>query len=60
MQEHSGQLPGASLAAPASSVGELYPELDGKLRKAFLKGEGIGGILPEMWEYGEEVGRESV
>ena len=39
---------------------ELYPELDGKLRKAFLKGKGIGGILPEMWEYGEEVGRESV
>ena len=41
-------------------LAELYPELDGRLRKAYLKGEGIGGILPEMWEYGSEAGRDSV
>lgn len=39
---------------------ELYPELDGRLRKAYMKGENIGDILPEMWEHGSETGRESV
>lgn len=39
---------------------ELYPELDGRLRKAYMKGEGIGGILPEMWEYGNSTGRDAM
>lgn len=39
---------------------ELYPELDGKLRKAFMKGESVGGILPEMWEHRSEAGRDAV
>lgn len=33
---------------------ELYPELGGRLRRAQLKGEGLSGILPEMWEYGKD------
>lgn len=39
---------------------ELYPELDGRLRKAYMKGEGIGGILPEMWEHGNTDRRDAV
>lgn len=39
---------------------ELYPGLDGRLRKAFLKGESVRGVLPEMWEHGSEAGRVSV
>jgi len=31
---------------------ELYPELDGKLRKAYMKGDTVHGLLPEMWEHG--------
>lgn len=33
---------------------ELYPEIDGTLRKTYMKGGSIRGILPEMWEHGEE------
>lgn len=28
---------------------ELYPQLDGKLRKAYMKGDDIRELLPEMW-----------
>lgn len=28
---------------------ELYPELDGALRKAYMKGEDMHGVLLEMW-----------
>lgn len=37
---------------------ELYPKLDGQLRKAYMKGEGISGILPKMWEHRSEAGRK--
>lgn len=39
---------------------ELYPDLDGLLRKTYMKGDSIHGILPEVWEHGEAPGRESV
>lgn len=39
---------------------ELYPELDGRLRKAYMKGEGVGGILPEMREHWEDLGGDSM
>ena len=35
-------------------LAELFPKLDGKLRKAYMKGEEVNGLLPEMWEHGEE------
>ena len=41
-------------------LGELFPALDGKLRKAYMKEESVHGILPEVWEHGSEVGWESL
>lgn len=32
---------------------ELFPELDGKLRKAQMKGAGVHGLLREVWEHGD-------
>lgn len=39
---------------------ELYPDMDGTLRKTYMKGESLRGVLPEVWEHGEEVGRDSL
>lgn len=36
---------------------ELFPQLDGKLRKAYMKGEDMRGLLHEVWEHGSEAGR---
>lgn len=33
---------------------ELYPSLDGKLRKAYMKGEDVRELLPQVWEHGSE------
>ena len=30
---------------------EVLPEQEGKLRKAYMKGESIHALLPEVWEY---------
>lgn len=32
---------------------DLYPENSGKLRKAYLKGVSVHGLLPEVWEHGD-------
>lgn len=31
---------------------ELYPTMDGTLRKAYMKGENINGLLPKVWRHG--------
>ena len=31
---------------------ELFPHLDGTLRKAYLKGENINALLPKVWQHG--------
>ena len=31
---------------------ELYPHMDGTLRKAYLKGENINVLLPKVWQHG--------
>jgi len=33
---------------------ELFPYLDGKLRKAYMRGDNVHGLLPKMWQYGDE------
>lgn len=39
---------------------ELYPELNGTIRKAFLKGDDLHGVLPFVWEPGSPPGRDNV
>lgn len=39
---------------------ELYPELSGTIRKSFLKGDDMHGVLPFVWEPGYTPGRDTV
>lgn len=36
---------------------ELFPALSGTIRKTFLKGESIHGVLPYLWKQGDTPGR---
>lgn len=35
---------------------ELYPDLAGSIRKAFMKGESVNAILPSVWRPGDAPG----
>jgi hypothetical protein len=37
---------------------ELFPKLDGQLRKAFMKGDAIHGLLHEVWGDRDTLGRD--
>ncbi len=39
---------------------ELFPALTGTIRKAFLKGDDLHGILPTVWEQGLPPGRDDM
>lgn len=39
---------------------ELYPDLAGSIRKAFLKGDDLHGVLPYLWREGSDPGREDM
>lgn len=39
---------------------ELFPELAGTIRLAFMKGESMYGVLPQVWEQGSAPGRDAM
>ncbi len=39
---------------------ELYPDLTGTIRKAYLKGDDLHGILPTLWGEGCPPGRDDM
>lgn len=41
-------------------LAELYPDLSGTIRKAFLKGDDLHGVLPFVWEQGCPPGRDDL
>lgn len=39
---------------------ELFPALSGSIRKVFMKGDSVYGILPQVWEQGVSAGGDSM
>lgn len=39
---------------------ELFPAYAGAIRKAFLKGDDINGVLPGVWRQGDTPGRDNM
>lgn len=59
-KEIHSRIPGNPSRHQMVLLTELYPELNGTIRKAFLKGDDLHGVLPFVWEQGCPPGRDTV